>query len=145
MNSTYEFTSKEGPKVKMKFFLKTKSWRKISEGLKRKIGIFIGTKNIFNPKFNPWNKYEIFFSCPSCQKNYISALWWFFFIEMSLEYIVWRTSLFPLIYFSCLEFTLATKEFNIIFFLFCKKFGKQQPFIFFFSSFFNFFLLFRLI
>jgi len=25
MNSTYEFTSKEGPKVKMKFFLKTKS------------------------------------------------------------------------------------------------------------------------
>jgi len=47
-NSTYEFTLKEGPKVKMKFFWRTKSWRKILDGLKRKVGIFIGNKNIFN-------------------------------------------------------------------------------------------------
>jgi len=50
MNSTYEFTLKEGPKVKMKKFWGTKSWWKILEWLKRKVGIFIGTKNIFNPK-----------------------------------------------------------------------------------------------
>ena len=31
-------------------FIGTKSWRKILEGLKRKVGIFIRTKNIFNPK-----------------------------------------------------------------------------------------------
>jgi len=49
MNSTYDFTLKEGPKVKMKNFIGTKSWRKILEGLKRKIGIFIGTISIFNP------------------------------------------------------------------------------------------------
>ena len=49
MNSTYDFTLKEGPKVKMKNFIGTKSWRKILEGLKQKIGIFIGTKSIFNP------------------------------------------------------------------------------------------------
>jgi len=58
MNSTYEFTLKEGPKVKMENFIGTKSWRKILEGLKRKVDIFIGAKNIFNPikkykKFNP--------------------------------------------------------------------------------------------
>jgi len=29
MNSTYEFTLKEGPKVKMEIFWRTKSWRKI--------------------------------------------------------------------------------------------------------------------
>jgi len=29
MNSTYEFTLKEGPKVKMENFWRTKSWRKI--------------------------------------------------------------------------------------------------------------------
>jgi len=52
MNFTYEFTLKEGPKVKMEIFLGTKSWRKILEGLKQKVGIFIGTKNIFNPNFN---------------------------------------------------------------------------------------------
>jgi len=51
MNSTYEFTLKEGPKVKMKNFIGTKSWRKILEGLKQKVGIFIETKNIFNPYF----------------------------------------------------------------------------------------------
>jgi hypothetical protein len=51
MNSTYEFTLKERPKVKMANFLGTKNWRKILEGLKRKVGIFIGTKNIFNPVF----------------------------------------------------------------------------------------------
>ena len=32
-------------------FIGTKSWRKILEGLKRKVGIFIGIKNIFNPYF----------------------------------------------------------------------------------------------
>jgi len=47
MNSTYEFTLKEGPKVKMKNFIGTKSWKKNLKELKRKIGIFIGTKNIF--------------------------------------------------------------------------------------------------
>jgi len=51
MNFTYEFTLKEGPKIKMKFFIGTKSWRKILEGLKRKISIFIGTNNLFNPFF----------------------------------------------------------------------------------------------
>ena len=50
INSTYEFTLKERPKVKMENFLGTKSWRKFLEGLKRKINVFIGTKNIFNPK-----------------------------------------------------------------------------------------------
>jgi len=37
--------------MKMENFLGTKSWRKILEGLKRKIDIFIGTKNIFNQTF----------------------------------------------------------------------------------------------
>jgi len=49
MYSTYEFTLKEGPKVKMENFWRTKSWRKFLEGLKQKVGIFIGAKNIFNP------------------------------------------------------------------------------------------------
>jgi len=49
MNSTYhEFTSKEGPKVKMKNFLETKNQRIFLEGLKRKVDICIGTKIIFN-------------------------------------------------------------------------------------------------
>jgi len=52
MKSTYEFTLNEGPKVKIENFIGTKSWRKILEGLKRKVGIFIGTKNIFNPLFD---------------------------------------------------------------------------------------------
>jgi len=56
MNATYEFTLKEGLKVKMKIFWGTKSWRKFLDGLKRKCYIFIGTKNIFNP-----NKYRNFF------------------------------------------------------------------------------------
>jgi len=61
MNSTYEFTLKAGPKVKMENFIGTKSWRKILEGLKRKVGIFIRTKNMFNPKIKhtlsrSWNK-----------------------------------------------------------------------------------------
>jgi len=51
MNFTYEFTLKERLKVKMENFRGTKNWRKILEGLKRKISIFIGTKNIFNPFF----------------------------------------------------------------------------------------------
>jgi len=50
MYSTYEFTLKEGPKVKMENFRGTKSWRKILEGLKWKVSIFIGIKNIFNPQ-----------------------------------------------------------------------------------------------
>jgi len=49
MNSTYEFTLKEGQKMKMKIFLGTKSWRIFLERLKQKVNIFIGTKNIFNP------------------------------------------------------------------------------------------------
>jgi len=49
MNSTYEFTLKEGPKVKIENFIGTKSLTKILEGLKRKVCIFIETKNIFNP------------------------------------------------------------------------------------------------
>jgi len=52
MNSTYEFALKEGQKVKMKIFRRTKSWRKILKKLKRKVDIFIRTKNIFNPKTN---------------------------------------------------------------------------------------------
>jgi len=48
-NSTYEFTLKEGPKVKMKIVWWTKSWRIFLEGLKRKVDIFIGIINIFNP------------------------------------------------------------------------------------------------
>jgi len=51
MNSIYEFTLKEWPKGKMENFLGTKSWRNFLEGLKKKFDIFIGTKNIFNPKF----------------------------------------------------------------------------------------------
>ena len=50
MNSRYEFTLNEIPKVKMIFFLGTKSWRNFLEGLKQKVDIFKGTKNIFNPK-----------------------------------------------------------------------------------------------
>ena len=49
MNSTYEFTLKEEPKVKMEIFWGTKSWRNFIEGLKQKVDIFIGIKNIFNP------------------------------------------------------------------------------------------------
>jgi len=52
MNSTYDFTLKEGPKVKMKNFIGTKSCRNFLEGLKRKVNIFIGIKNIFNPILN---------------------------------------------------------------------------------------------
>ena len=44
MNSTYEFTLKEGLKVKMGNFLETKSWRNFLEGLKQKVDIFTGTK-----------------------------------------------------------------------------------------------------
>ena len=49
MNSTYKFTLKDGPKVKMEKILGTESWRNFLKGLKQKIDIFIGTKNIFNP------------------------------------------------------------------------------------------------
>jgi len=49
MNSRYEFTLKEGPKVKMEKILGTESWRKNLEGLKWKVDVFMGTKIIFNP------------------------------------------------------------------------------------------------
>jgi len=49
MNSTYEFTLKNGPKVKMKNFWKTKSSRTFLEGLKRKI-------DKFNPNFFIYKK-----------------------------------------------------------------------------------------
>jgi len=52
MNSTYGFTLNEGPKVRMGNFWGTKNWRKFLEGLKRKVDIFIRTKNIFNPAIN---------------------------------------------------------------------------------------------
>ena len=48
----HEFTLKEGPKMKMENFWGTKSWKKILEGLKRKVNIFIGIKNIFNHLIN---------------------------------------------------------------------------------------------
>jgi len=51
MNSRHDFTLKEGPKVKMENFWGTKSWRVFLEGLERKVDIFIGNKNTFNPKF----------------------------------------------------------------------------------------------
>jgi len=51
MNSTYEFTLKEGQKMKIENFVGTESRRNFLEGLKRKVDIFIGTKNIFNPLF----------------------------------------------------------------------------------------------
>jgi len=44
MNSIYEFTLKEGPKVKIENFWWTKSWRNFLEGLKRKSYIFIRPK-----------------------------------------------------------------------------------------------------
>ena len=56
MNSTYEFTLKEGPKMKMKFFRRTKSWRNFLEKLNLTYknifnpNIFTGNKNIFNQK-----------------------------------------------------------------------------------------------
>jgi hypothetical protein len=63
MNSTYEFTLKERPKVKIENFIGTKSWRKILEGPKRKVDIFIGTKNIFNPLINIQSLPRISYSC----------------------------------------------------------------------------------
>jgi len=50
MNSTYEFTLKEEPKIKMENFIGTKGWRNFLVRLKRKISIFIGIKNIFDHK-----------------------------------------------------------------------------------------------
>jgi len=50
MNSTYDFTLKEGPKVVIENFIRIKSLWKILEKLKRKVDIFIKTKNIFNLK-----------------------------------------------------------------------------------------------
>ena len=41
--------------MKIENFIGTKSWRKFLEGPKRKVDIFIGTKNIFNPKINNHN------------------------------------------------------------------------------------------
>jgi len=50
-NFTYEFTLKEGPKIKMENFIETKCWRKFLEGLKWKVDIFIRIKNILTLKF----------------------------------------------------------------------------------------------
>jgi len=47
MISTYEFSLKDGSKVKIKNFWKTKSQRKVLERLKRNMDIFIEIKNIF--------------------------------------------------------------------------------------------------
>jgi len=44
MNSTYEFTLKKGPKVKMYNFWGTISRRNFLEGLKQKVDIFIRPK-----------------------------------------------------------------------------------------------------
>jgi len=52
MNSTYEFTLKEGPNMKMKNFWGTKSRRNFLEGLKRKVCIFIWTKTYLFLYFN---------------------------------------------------------------------------------------------
>jgi len=68
MNCTYEFTLKEGPKVKMENFIETKSWRKILEWLKRKVDIFIGTKNIFNPTY---------FESLQIRRNHNGIPYWF--------------------------------------------------------------------
>jgi len=54
MNSMYEFALNEGPKMKMENFLGTKSWKNCLEGLKQKVDIIIGAKNIFN-LFNKWS------------------------------------------------------------------------------------------
>jgi len=62
MNFTYEFTLNKGSKVKIENFIGTKIWRKILEGLKRKVCIFIGTKNIFNPFFYDKTKVDDFMS-----------------------------------------------------------------------------------
>ena len=65
MNSTYEFTLKEGPKAKIGNFSGTKSWRIFLEGLKQKVDIFMETKNIFNPKIykqSDSKSYMFFFS-----------------------------------------------------------------------------------
>jgi len=37
MTSTYKFTLKEGPKVKMENFWETKSWRNFLKWLKQKV------------------------------------------------------------------------------------------------------------
>jgi len=50
MISKYEFTLKEGPKMKMKKILDTKSWRNFLEGLKQKVNIFIGIKTNLTKK-----------------------------------------------------------------------------------------------
>jgi len=44
MNSAYEFALKEGPKVKIEKFWRTKSWKKILEGLKQKVIYLWGQK-----------------------------------------------------------------------------------------------------
>jgi len=58
MNSTNEFTLKKGSKVKMENFLGTKNYRNFLEGLKRKVNIFTGIKNIFNPLYFTCIVYE---------------------------------------------------------------------------------------
>ena len=65
-------------------FIGTKSWRKILEGLKRKVGIFIRTKNIIYFKKNVWdNNFNIFHKGQLKGKNrqteilfYFIKKWW---------------------------------------------------------------------
>ena len=45
MNSTLEFTLKEGLKVEINFFWEIKSWRNFFEGLKRKIDMLLILSN----------------------------------------------------------------------------------------------------
>jgi len=56
LNKKYEFYIwvyfNWGIKNEDEIFLRTKSWRKILDGLEQKFDIFIGTKNIFNPIYN---------------------------------------------------------------------------------------------
>jgi len=59
MNSTYEFTCKDGPKVKLENIWGVNSRIIFLVELKQKFGIFIRTKNIFNPKNNMKYIYDI--------------------------------------------------------------------------------------
>ena len=61
MSSTYDFTLKEGPKMKIENFLGTKSWRKILEELKQKVDIFIWTKTYLTQKNIILDKSYIYF------------------------------------------------------------------------------------
>jgi len=67
MNSTYEYTLKNGPKVKMENFWKTKSWRNFLEGLKQKLNVIIGIKT--NILFNIQSFYIVYLQSFSLKKK----------------------------------------------------------------------------